>query len=323
MSMAVRVGVARCRDTFIMTPLFIRYLLLVVLLFSHIQCYPSHHSRTRRMVNGQRADYSEWSFTVWIVKDKDGGFPRYCGGSLITKHWVLTAAHCVDSVKASPWKLTVHIGSTDRVLMTSSSDMVYHVTHIAVHDGYVSEALERDDLALLRLNPSVSVSGNSTIGLPRIPTNAMTAGGDYSCKAAGWGKHEEFDSTEELYSDTSLPSRYLTEITVPLITTHTCVQRLSDKADLLRNRTEFGTKLLCGGSTKVEHGTACLHDSGSPFVCWEANDVAYLRGVAIAIHGPYIDKNPCKPGNQTIIFMRLAHYSMWLKNVTKEYDKIF
>ena len=238
--------------------------------------------------------------------------------------------------------------------MTSSPNMKYHVNRIVIHDGYSKATLETDDLALLRLNRSVEVSGNSSIRLPRLPESSMlSTGGGYSCKAAGWGKDKEFGSVADLYSDSSLPSLHLQEIAVPLITTQACIHRLKDKSEMLKNRTAFAMKLLCGGGERVEDGTACLHDSGSPFVCRagggsdggggsddggsgggdgsvsggggisgdgvsDSVGLPYLHGVAIAIHGPYIDQNPCKPGNQTIIFIKVSHYVDWLTNITNE-----
>lgn len=76
---------------------------------------------------GRKAKIGAWPFVVWLVKDKTAGFPRYCGGSLIKDKWVLTAAHCVDSVVNKPWRLSVRTG---KVLLTRNNTIIVATAYL-------------------------------------------------------------------------------------------------------------------------------------------------------------------------------------------------
>ena len=53
---------------------------------------------TPRIVGGTEARVHEfpWQASVEMREDADFRYYPFCGGSLIAKRWVLTAAHCVE-----------------------------------------------------------------------------------------------------------------------------------------------------------------------------------------------------------------------------------
>lgn len=70
----------------------------------------------------------------WIVSLQEGG-NHFCGGSLISADWVLTAAHCVEG--ASPEQIGLRIGSTDRTQggeEAQAAEIIVHPDYDGTHD---------------------------------------------------------------------------------------------------------------------------------------------------------------------------------------------
>lgn len=71
------------------------------------------------MVGGENATPNSWPWQISLRYRYWPDFVHVCGGSLIEKDWVLTAAHCVTSdLNPASWKVTVGTFITDGKLST-------------------------------------------------------------------------------------------------------------------------------------------------------------------------------------------------------------
>eukprot|EP00794_Sanderia_malayensis_P000046 gene46-640_t len=264
----------------------------------------------RRMIGGRTANESQWTFTASLsFLQPDAPF-QICTGTLISKDWILTAAHCVDDIKYQPEHLLVNIRQPGDKIKTKN---VFGVSKIVVHRMFMLKykflppgKFSWDfDIALIKLN--VSVPENMSVA--RLPTDGMHA---TNCKSAGWGSK----SVLQEYSDSKLKnyevSETLQEIDVPIIPFYKCHDYFTkDHKTFAR----FNFKVFCGGSLHNETTPGiggCIGDSGSPLICGNSNeDESITFGIMLGGH-PL-----CKTGKNYMIFTNVSSHVNWIKRQIK------
>lgn len=140
---------------------------------------------------------AEWTKTPRIVGGKDateGQFPyqvslrtrflkqHFCGGSIISSRFILTAAHCVEGIFSKPNFVVAVIGSIYR----KKGGVTVKLNKITSHEEWDRSELV-NDIALLRTAEEILFS--STIQPIALTSTDPSENGETPLFLSGWGRN--------------------------------------------------------------------------------------------------------------------------------------
>ncbi|NWZ38829.1 ACRO protein, partial [Brachypodius atriceps] len=125
---------------------------------------------------------ASWPWIVSIQHPFSPNLGHWCGGSLVTADWVLTAAHCFDKIENISM-LYVVIGAT-QFTQPGPGAVVRNVKQVVIHQ-YYKRIDYSYDVALLQLDHPVQCSSYIQMACVADPTLKVS---DFNnCWIAGWG----------------------------------------------------------------------------------------------------------------------------------------
>lgn len=131
------------------------------------------------LIGGRHAPPATYPYQVSLQNNKH----HFCGGSIISTKWVLTAAHCVHKKVAN--EVTVFAGS---IYLYKKGDR-YTVELVKIHEDY-NDVTTVNDIAVLAVHNSMVFSKNvQSIRLG----NSVPASGIIAI-VTGWGYINVFQS---------------------------------------------------------------------------------------------------------------------------------
>merc|ERR1719334_939552 len=288
---------------------------------SETQYYPSINEKTcgsfrvTLVKGGHLAERGSFPFMVAFTQNVNDPevWKSFCGGVLISKNFVLSAAHCFDKVRRRYWKKNVQImigandltGYRESIIKANNEGdaekkrkLRKHFAKIAdvfIHPDYSKATRDRlnplNDIALVKLKDVKS--GNMPVCLP---TSASISDDDTRW-LTGYGSTGS-DQIEKL--------ERLVYAKINQTDISECRKIYRDFTKSVSGNVWITNKMICAGD---ETSDACSGDSGGPLM---VNDNGLWTVVGIVSFGPSTCGQKV-PG----VYAKVENYLSWIRNTMK------
>ncbi|XP_072390786.1 serine protease grass-like [Diabrotica undecimpunctata] len=257
-----------------------------------------------RIRNGQNADLNEFPWMALLRYRSGAGSEFRCGGSIINKRYILTAAHCLLNLQTQ--LLDVRVGEYN----TSSSidcisdiygkkkcimDPIQNVAieEIIPHPEFNSKTIE-NDIGLLRVaNINLVAENARPVCLPLDDNRLDTA--IKRVTVTGWGFT---DDVSERKADV------LQKVDLSVVDIGACREAYSKNS-----KARLTYKQLCAGGGN-KNKDACAGDSGGPLQVAKliVDEPRYIQYGIVSFGTQLCGSHEDIPG----VYTRVAHYMDWI-----------
>jgi secreted trypsin-like serine protease len=221
----------------------------------------------RRIIGGYAAGENDFPWTVLI--NKIGGDPVICTGSIVSKRWIVTAAHCILNDDDTGYKTPLPIGNTQIVVgcadLSSSSCTKYNIRTLVAHPCYTpSTDQDHDDIAMMEVDTDIQMDPNRFALVDGIQGTVPYVEGSQVI-IAGFGMTN---------NQVSQGSSTLQRASIGIATKAFCVQQ--NPYSYTTRYIDFNNVICTGGPAGKD---SCNGDSGGPIIFQNASGTSWLIGV--------------------------------------------
>ena len=259
-------------------------------------CYCGLSQPPTRIVGGEAVQVNEFPWQVGIVT-KGSSFV-WCGGSLISNRWVLTAAHCMAGRQAHGLQLL--LGEHNYYEENEAASVRMNVAAIVNHPDY-DQQLTNNDFSLLKLAKPLNFGNHPDIRPICLPEgDDDTYEGDVAT-VTGWGTTSSGGPTSPI----------LRGVDVTVLTNVACQADYGYPAEWITR------EMLCA-HTPGGGKDACQGDSGGPLVCAGDGD-GVTPGQNFELIGVVSWGVGCAGADYPGVYARVSTQLAWIKNITSQH----
>lgn len=288
------------------------------------------------VANGKSTTHSDWPWYVQIIIKSDA--EAYCGGTIISDNYILTAAHCFDEIRKENLASSTTVllkgvrikneynKKYDEVIVKSKSVHLhpYYVPAMTQHDAdeLGIEPGPKNDIAIIRIEIGDQKVVDQIVPAC-LPANSYQIPINAKCKIMG---HGFIDAKSE---DNFIMPRFLQMADVRISRNDICKQEVD--SEVIRSKINDDTLCIRGAIHP------CVGDSGGPLVCkgtephsilgetsnsydyesssQEDESEWYLTGVtSFAVSTDLNDKCGLF---KSAVFGKVANHMEWIRQITR------
>ncbi|NWZ25938.1 OVCH2 protein, partial [Asarcornis scutulata] len=235
-----------------------------------------------RIIGGEEAVPYSWPWQVSIQISNE----HICGGAVLAKEWVVTAAHCFNSKELYGDLWMVVTGLHD--LTEQEYRQKRSVKQYIIHPSFNKTTMD-SDIALLQLAKPLEF--NHYVRPVCLPAKDEVIQPSTVCIVTGWGTHEE--DREK--------SKKLHQLEVPILVLDRCQTYYIMPSKVTQ-------RMICAGFPLEEGKDSCTGDSGGPLVCPSEDDSGFYT-----LHGITSWGLGCGRKSYPGVYTNIAFFVDWIK----------
>jgi len=214
--------------------------------------------KSTRIIGGVDAIPGAWP---WIASLQFRN-SHFCGGTLLSPKWVLTASHCVGKISSYNMRdWTIKMGAHDHRRQEPSVQR-RNIVRVIKNPNWNERTLYGDH-TLLELSSPVQL--NSRVNIACLPQRGVYPPLGKNCVLAGWGS----------ITHPGRPASVLQQTKLPVVQSNKCKYN----PEVVCVGKGFGT-----GPDGRQWPNACRGDSGGPLVCQRSDGRWQVDGVASFVY---------------------------------------